>query len=68
MVPMPARHEPVPPSDTVDGPSTTDGGNPPDGPTARGRRLILPLPAALFPPERRVGPTEGRPIEKEYGP
>jgi single-strand DNA-binding protein len=61
MVLLPARHEPVPPSDIVHGPSTRDGGNPPDGLTARGRRLFLPLPAALFPPERRVGPTEDRP-------
>ncbi len=40
--------------------------DPPDWPDRRGRRLFhVPLPAALFPPERRVEPIDRRPAEKE---
>jgi hypothetical protein len=66
---LPARHLPVPPSDMVEGPPTTDRSDPPAWSDRRGRRLFrAPLPAALFPPERRAGPTASSAAEKEYGP
>jgi single-strand DNA-binding protein len=63
---VPARQQPVPPSDTVHGPPTTDGHDPPDWPDRRGRRLFhSPAARRVVPAGTQAVDAQRRRAEKE---